>query len=134
MASSSQLAQAGVGVGIGIDVYDLRPMVREVVADLRRGVSRAEIAARFHRTLADIVVAGARRARTRRRLETVALSGGCFQNRILTKSVKDALEANGFEVLIHRRVPPNDGGVSLGQAAVAAGRWIERQNGGSRCA
>jgi hydrogenase maturation protein HypF len=52
----------------------------------------------------------------------VALSGGCFQNRILTERTARALEAAGHEVLVHRRVPPNDGGVSLGQAAVAAAR------------
>jgi hydrogenase maturation protein HypF len=61
----------------------------------------------------------------------VALSGGCFQNRILTETAKRLLEDEGFEVLLHRRVPPNDGGVALGQAAVTAHRWHRRKNGSS---
>jgi hydrogenase maturation protein HypF len=55
-------------------------------------------------------------------VETVALSGGCFQNARLSERTAALLERAGFEVLLHRRVPPNDGGVSLGQAAVAAYR------------
>jgi hydrogenase maturation protein HypF len=55
----------------------------------------------------------------------VALSGGCFQNRLLTERTAQRLEAAGFEVLLHRQVPPNDGGISLGQVAVAAA-WLER--------
>jgi hydrogenase maturation protein HypF len=58
-------------------------------------------------------------------VETVALSGGCFQNRLLSESAKRLLEQDGFDVLVHGRVPPNDGGVALGQAAVAA--WRSRQ-------
>jgi hydrogenase maturation protein HypF len=111
------------------EIYDLRPTVRAIVADLRRGVPSSIVAARFHRTLAQVVAGAARSGRARRGGATVALSGGCFQNKILTESVKDLLEADGFEVLVHRRVPPNDGGVALGQAAVAARRWHERQNG-----
>jgi hydrogenase maturation protein HypF len=52
----------------------------------------------------------------------VALSGGCFQNRLLTELTTRALRERGFEVLLHRQVPPNDGGISLGQVAVAAAR------------
>ena len=53
---------------------------------------------------------------------TVALSGGCFQNRLLTERAREGLTEAGFRVLVHRRVPPNDGGISLGQVAVAAAR------------
>ena len=111
------------------DVYDLRPMVRAIVDDLRRGAPSSIVAARTHRTFAQVVACAARRGRARRGVTSVALSGGCFQNKILTESIKHLLEADGFEVLVHRRVPPNDGGVALGQAAVAARRWHERQNG-----
>jgi len=111
------------------DVHDLRPAIRGLVADVKRGVSKPIVAGRFHRTMARIIVEAAHRARVRHGVAVVALSGGCFQNRILTEVAKQLLEADGFEVLIHRRVPPNDGGVALGQAAVAGRRWLERQNG-----
>jgi hydrogenase maturation protein HypF len=99
---------------------DLRSTVRAIASDLRRGVAATEVAARFHETLAQAVLECARRARESTRLETVALSGGCFQNRRLTERCHGLLEHDGFEVLLHRLVPPNDGGVSLGQAAIAA--------------
>ncbi|HEX4454919.1 MAG TPA: carbamoyltransferase HypF [Kofleriaceae bacterium] len=97
---------------------DLRPAIRELVHALRRGHARELLAARFHATLAaaierGIAIAGAR---------TVALTGGCFQNRRLLRLVSHRLETSGIEVLVHRRVPPNDGGIALGQAAIAAFR------------
>lgn len=98
---------------------DLRPMLRAIVAHIREGVPAAVIAGRFHETLARAVAAAAGSLRA---LQTVALSGGCFQNRRLTERTKALLERSGFEVLIHRKVPPNDGGIALGQAAVAAWR------------
>jgi hydrogenase maturation protein HypF len=68
------------------------------------------------------VVAGAVRLRETTGLTTVALSGGVFQNLLLLERAVGGLEAAGFAVLVHHRVPPNDGGISLGQAAVAAAR------------
>ena len=97
---------------------DWAPLVREIVADLRRGVSAHIIAARFHNTLVEGIVAVAERIGAPR----VALSGGCFQNRLLTERAASRLRSSGFEVLLHRQVPPNDGGVSLGQIAVAAAK------------
>ncbi|HWM88108.1 MAG TPA: carbamoyltransferase HypF, partial [Kofleriaceae bacterium] len=114
----------------GPAVFDLRPTVRAIAADMRRSEA-PRIAARFHRTLAEVVVAAARRFGPELGTGCVALSGGCFQNKILTETTRDLLEADGFEVIIHRRVPPSDGGVALGQAAVAAQRWQRRQNGSS---
>jgi hydrogenase maturation protein HypF len=105
-------------------VIDLRPTVRAIL----RGGPRDELAAAFHETLAEAVLEGCRLARARSDLATVALSGGCFQNARLTRRCRALLEAAGFEVLIHRRVPPNDGGLSLGQAAVAAHRLQEERN------
>ena len=104
-------------------VVDLRPVVRAVAADVRRRRPAPEIAARYHATLARAILEGCRTVRASRpHLRTVALSGGCFQSRILTEGAARLLAADGFEVMLHRRVPPNDGGLALGQAAVAAYR------------
>jgi len=103
-------------------VVDLRPVVRGISADLVSGRPVPEVAGRFHETMARAVSAGCRRIRELSDVRTVALSGGCFQNRRLTERSLALLRADGFDVLLHRRVPPNDGGVSLGQAAVAAAR------------
>jgi hydrogenase maturation protein HypF len=101
---------------------DLRPMVRALVRDVLGGAERRTVAARFHQTAVAFLLAMARRSREQTGLETIALSGGCFANQYLTDRLSSALEAEGFEVLQHRRVPCNDGGVSLGQAVVAAAR------------
>jgi hydrogenase maturation protein HypF len=97
-------------------------LVRAVVADLRAGTDPATIAARFHNGLADAVVRACARIRDDTGLSTVALSGGVFQNLLLLCRVSDGLAAAGFRVLTHSRVPPNDGGISLGQVAIAAAR------------
>jgi hydrogenase maturation protein HypF len=97
-------------------------LVAAVVADLRAGAGVPAIAARFHNAVAGLVVAGAVRLRETTGLTTVALSGGVFQNLLLLERAVGGLEAAGFAVLVHHRVPPNDGGISLGQAAVAAAR------------
>jgi hydrogenase maturation protein HypF len=113
----------GYPVSISPDlVIDSADLVRAVVADLAAGVAAPTIAARFHRGLAGVVVDACLMLRERTDLTTVALSGGVFQNLLLLGAVVDALSARGFEVLVHRRVPANDGGISLGQAAVAAAR------------
>ena len=97
-------------------VLDWQPMVEVILADLRAGVEQRIIAARFHNALVDAIIAVARSVGQPR----VALTGGCFQNRLLTERAADRLERAGFEVILHRLVPPNDGGISLGQVAVAA--------------
>ncbi|MEU5723606.1 carbamoyltransferase HypF [Micromonospora sp. NPDC047738] len=101
-----------------------RDLVRYVVDDLLAGVDPGRIAARFHHGLADAVVGAAGAVRERTGLATVALSGGVFQNVLLLDRVVSGLERDGFGVLVHSRVPPNDGGISLGQAAVAAARAV----------
>ena len=110
---------AGEGAIGELDIWDPAPLIRAVVDDLRRGVSCGTIAARFHNALGAAVVEGCIRIREEEGLELVALSGGCFQNRRLLSGTRGALEGAGFRVLTHRRIPPNDGGISLGQAAVA---------------
>jgi hydrogenase maturation protein HypF len=95
---------------------DWLPLVEAVIADFRKGVSPGTIAARFHNALIGSIVAVAEATGEPR----VALTGGCFQNRLLVENTAERLERAGFEVLLHRQVPPNDGGISLGQVAVAA--------------
>ncbi|WP_123670404.1 carbamoyltransferase HypF [Actinocorallia herbida] len=95
-------------------------LIRAVADDVRKGTGPSLISARFHNALARAVVAAARVLRTRTGLTTAALSGGVFQNVLLLDRVTSGLEAAGFRVLLHSRVPPNDGGLSLGQAHVAA--------------
>lgn len=101
---------------------DLRPSVRTLARALAAGAPPAGLAAAFHETVAAAVTAACARVRAAAGLDTVALSGGCFQNARLTTRCRSSLDAAGFHVLVHRRVPPNDGGLSLGQAAVAAFR------------
>jgi hydrogenase maturation protein HypF len=95
-------------------------LVRAVVEDLVAGAETAVVAARFHHGVSAAVVAGCLRAREGTGISTVALSGGVWQNMLLLGATVDALEAAGFTVLVHHRVPTNDGGISLGQTAVAA--------------
>ena len=97
-------------------------LIGAAVADLVAGVPREVIAARFHHGLAALIEDGCVLLRERHGLSTVALSGGVFQNLLLLGSVVARLEARGFTVLTHSRVPCNDGGISLGQAVVAAAR------------
>jgi len=95
-------------------------LLRALVADRLAGVAPDVIAARFHNGVAAAVVACCEAARDETGLGSVALSGGVFQNSLLLSRVVDGLRRSGFRVLTHRLVPPNDGGISLGQAAVAA--------------
>jgi hydrogenase maturation protein HypF len=97
-------------------------LIRAVVAEQKAGIDIATIAARFHNGLARAIVAACAVVRDEVGLTTVALSGGVFQNLLLLERTLAGLEARGFRVLVHERVPPNDGGISLGQAAVAGAR------------
>lgn len=97
-------------------MLDWGPLLEAVIEDSRRGMGVGMIAARFHNAMAQGIVRVAREVGQ----SQVALSGGCFQNRLLTLRATELLEADGFEVLRHRQVPANDGGLSLGQIAVAA--------------
>jgi hydrogenase maturation protein HypF len=101
-----------------VDV-DLRPMIRQMVAELDKGASSAQMAGRFHATLIALARAVCRRMRDDLQLQRVCLSGGCFQNGLLLAGCLESLQADGFEVFMQRQVPANDGGISLGQAAVA---------------
>jgi hydrogenase maturation protein HypF len=113
---------------------DLRPLVRAVVSDLLRGASPATLSGRFHATLAHAAAELVRRAaRERGEALPVALTGGCFQNALLASRVRERL-APRFRVLLHREVPPGDGGIALGQAVVAAARLAAGPEEGAPCA
>ncbi len=116
------LIDSGVEDGYAFDVgettFDAAPVIRAVVADLRAGLPVSTIAARFHNGVADLVLALSRRLSQEHGLNVVALSGGVFQNVALLERCLRRLRAAGFEILIHRLVPPNDGGLALGQAVI----------------
>jgi hydrogenase maturation protein HypF len=96
------------------------PMWRALIEDLRAGVSKPKIAARFHSGVVNAFVQTAVLARTATGVNQVALSGGCLHNRRLARLLRTKLEAAGFEVFQHIQVSPGDGGLSYGQVAVAA--------------
>ncbi|GAA1017432.1 carbamoyltransferase [Acrocarpospora pleiomorpha] len=97
-------------------------LVRGAAEDVLSGVPVERVAARFHNGLAAATVLAVRALRERTGLRTVALSGGVFQNMVLLERMVSGLEQDGMRVLVHSRVPPGDGGISLGQAVVAAAR------------
>jgi hydrogenase maturation protein HypF len=105
---------------------DVRPTIRAIVQDIQEGISPPQIAGRFHTTIAELLATTSEQVRQQYSLNQVALSGGVFQNRLLLESLLARLEKRGFVVYTNHLVPPNDGGLSLGQAAVAAARIRKR--------
>jgi hydrogenase maturation protein HypF len=103
-------------------VVDTRPLIRAVAEEAARGVPAARIARHFHSTVVALIVAVCKRLRRVTGIEAVALSGGVFLNALLTSEASTRLTEDGFRVYRHRLVPPNDGGLSLGQLAIAAAR------------
>lgn len=103
-------------------IIDWQPMILGVINDVRRGVPAGIVSAKFHNTMAESLVAVARRVGE----ERVALSGGCFQNKYLTERAIRRLRDEGFRPYWHQRVPTNDGGVALGQI-VAAARVLRKE-------
>jgi hydrogenase maturation protein HypF len=97
-------------------VLDWEPSIREILADVQGGLAVGTIAARFHNTLVEMIVAVARRAGQ----ERIVLTGGCFQNRYLTERAVVRLRAEGIRPYWHQRIPPNDGGIPVGQIIAAA--------------
>jgi hydrogenase maturation protein HypF len=122
-AASSARPTRPLDFGLAEDgVLDPGPVLEGLLAGLADGVGVAELACSFHHAVAGAVVASAHRAAAAAGRRPVALSGGVFQNALLTGLVRRSLEADGFTVLTHRSVPPNDGGLALGQAVVAGYR------------
>jgi hydrogenase maturation protein HypF len=103
-------------------ILDMRPMIVQVHEEARRGVPAALIGRRFHSTIVELIAQVCDRLRSASGLDAVVLSGGVFMNALLTVEALESLMARGFRVYRHERVPPNDGGICLGQLAVAASR------------
>jgi hydrogenase maturation protein HypF len=103
-------------------ILDTLAIFRGVVEDHLAGVSAARIAGRFHNSLVRLLTGACELVREQTGLGLAALSGGVFQNALMLRKLRRRLEGLGFEVLIHTLAPPNDGGISLGQVAVAAAR------------
>jgi hydrogenase maturation protein HypF len=108
-------------------VVETAGIVNGVVEDLLGGRGAGEISSKFHRTMAEVVVAGCERIRMESGINVVALSGGTFQNMLLLGQMVRLLEEKGFVAYRHRRVPTNDGGLSLGQAVLADRVLRERE-------
>jgi hydrogenase maturation protein HypF len=102
-------------------LVDTRPLIQEVNADAGKGASPGTIGRRFHTTMVEMIATVCHRLRKAFGRDAVVLSGGVFLNALLTSEVVGRLEEDGFRVYRHRLVPPNDGGLSLGQLAIAAG-------------
>jgi hydrogenase maturation protein HypF len=116
--------------GSGLPYIEPLAMWRALLGDLILSTPAPLMAARFHKGLARAIVQMTKKLARRdasdgARFDTVALSGGCFQNRILLEEVARGLEAEQFAVLSHADVPANDGGLALGQAAIGAARLID---------
>lgn len=100
-------------------VIQTEPVIKGIVQDMAARIPAPIITAKFHNAIADVIVRVAGRVRQQHGLKRVVLSGGVFQNLLLLEWTCQGLEAQGFEVYTHHRVPPNDGGISLGQAVIA---------------
>jgi hydrogenase maturation protein HypF len=111
-------------------IIDTRPLIQAIASDISHGVDTARIGRRFHSTMVEAIAGVCDRIRSRDGLNVVALSGSVFTNQILLEETIERLGRDGFEVYHHRQVPTHDGGLSLGQLAIAAawaGRKHERQ-------
>jgi hydrogenase maturation protein HypF len=103
----------------GIHIFDHAATIREIVTDLQQGTPCGTISGRFHLTLVQMLADVCERIREQSGVARVVLSGGVFQNRFLTEAAAKLLHSRGFEVFSHSLVPPNDGGIALGQAVIA---------------
>jgi hydrogenase maturation protein HypF len=119
--SSASVGERAVAGG-QVLVLDQTPLFEALLSDLDDSCPVSTMAGRFHVGLADGIVSVCRRLREERGLETVALSGGVFQNRLLSETATAKLRRSKFRVLTHSQVPANDGGISLGQAVSALAR------------
>lgn len=110
-------------------VFKVKELFSAILADLEQGKEKAEIAHRFHHTVAAMVLKGVTEVQAQTGLRRVVLSGGVWQNPYLLSLTEEVLTTHGFEVFTHRQVPANDGGLALGQAVAAYWRWHTHVSG-----
>ena len=104
----------------GVCVIDTAPLIKAIASEILEGKEKGYIAGKFHTTVARIMIDISLRLSRSTGLGQVALSGGVFQNLLVLDKVVTGLEKEGLKPLIHHQVPPNDGGIALGQALIAA--------------
>ncbi|MBN1626674.1 MAG: carbamoyltransferase HypF, partial [Deltaproteobacteria bacterium] len=112
----------------GIRVISFDGMIRAIINDIRNGAGISFISAKFHATIADVILNVCRQLVKENNINKVALSGGVFQNRLLLELAVRRLEENGMIVLMHKDVPANDGGIALGQAVIAQSKMHKAQD------
>ena len=117
---AGQSYEYGIEKKEGIYIINPDSIIKGVVEDLQREIPVPSISEKFHNTIIEMIVEVCKKIKKDMKLNKVALSGGVFQNVFLLTGAKEKLEKEGFKVYIHRQVPPNDGGISLGQAAILA--------------
>ncbi|MCP4229349.1 MAG: carbamoyltransferase HypF [bacterium] len=105
--------------GDKVFTVDWKPIIEGVVSDIENGVAVSQIAGAFHNTISEVIVSAANFAKLKYDTDTVAVSGGVFQNMLLLHRTFSRLEDGGYHVLFHKYLPPNDGCISYGQAVIA---------------
>jgi hydrogenase maturation protein HypF len=103
----------------GIRIVQLKNLLSAAIEDLHLGIPKGKISVKFHNTVAQMINEMCHLIANEADINRVALSGGVFQNRLLSRKTVKLLEKSGFQVFTHRQVPTNDGGISLGQAVIA---------------
>lgn len=120
--SGEPSAYPGLSVGSLPAIMDVAPLMQAIVHDIQQRVAAPRIAYRFHCSIAELLASACCATRQQTGLNVVALSGGVFQNQLLLTLLSARLKAMSFQVFVNHRVPPNDGGLSLGQLAIGAAR------------
>jgi len=115
-------SQESYPFSIEMNCVQVRDVLAAIIQDVRMDIPRSRISARFHNGLAESVLNVVKKISRESDLQSVVLSGGVWQNVTLLRKTLALLRNNGFRVYIHREVPTNDGGLSLGQAAISAAR------------
>jgi hydrogenase maturation protein HypF len=130
-AAAQQPYPFGIDEAEGILKIDPRPLFRAIVGDLRGGATAGEVSQRFHDGLVEVLARIGRMLREQTSLNRICLSGGTFHNAYLATRLEQQLHAMGFDVFTHSQVPAGDGGLSLGQAVVAAHRMLTADSSAS---